>query len=221
MAISTTIQVSNLDNGFILSAERYHPGRNITIKASEYIPLNKVAKISNELFSKKNLKNLQSKLYLINTGDVVDGKIIGNKPLTNNINSTKKIIKQGDIIISRLRPYLRQVAYVDNIHENMDEITNVCSTEFYVLSPIDTKESIAFLVPYLLSPQVQQVLSNAVEGSQHPRFNEDVLMSLNIPVHLINEQDSISNGVINATKKYREYERKSSALIHSVSCYLR
>lgn len=67
-------------------------------------------------------------------------------PTSEQLNSNKKILKTGDVIISRLRPYLRQVAYVD-----IDSNLQLCaSTEFYVLRARNN-ESIAFLVPFLLS----------------------------------------------------------------------
>ena len=65
----------------------------------------------------------------------------------------------GDVIISRLRPYLRQVAFVDSDIRGYElSATILCSTEFFVLRAIE-QESIAFLVPFLLSQSTQQVLA--------------------------------------------------------------
>ncbi len=36
-----------------------------------------------------------------------------NFEVNDSINKNKKILRKGDVIISRLTPYLRQVAYVD------------------------------------------------------------------------------------------------------------
>lgn len=52
-------------------------------------------------------------------------------------------MRKGDVIISRLRPYLRQVAYVD---EDRKEILGA-STEFFVIRARNN-ESIAYLVPF-------------------------------------------------------------------------
>ena len=83
--------------------------------------------------------------YQINTSDAMGGYLrVPSTP--EQLNSNKKILKTGDVIISRLRPYLHQVAYVD-----IDSNLQLCaSTEFYVLRARNN-ESIAFLVPFLLS----------------------------------------------------------------------
>ena len=113
-----------------------------------------------------------------NTSDAMGGYLrVPSNP--EQLNSNKKVLKTGDVIISRLRPYLRQVAYVDT-----DSNSQLCaSTEFYVLRARNN-ESIAFLVPFLLSEAAQTVFANSVEGSQHPRFKEEDILNLVIPSEL-------------------------------------
>ena len=83
--------------------------------------------------------------------------------------AVKKIIKAGDVIISRLRPYLKQVAFVDKVLcEHYDSV--LCSTEYFVLRSKDQHISIAFIVPVLLSREVQNMLISSQEGGHHPRF---------------------------------------------------
>ena len=213
MAVSTIKTTNTLDKGLILAPERYHPGRNLKYETGvKTVTLNDLVNISNKTFTKKDVKTNNDELYLINTGDVSEGKIVGNKELIDDIKSSKKIINPGDVIISRLRPYLRQVAYVDNILEK-DNVTYLASTEFYVLKPIELNKSIAFLVPFLLSKPVQEVFANAVEGSQHPRFNLDVLMSLEIPFEIVQNSTKISNQVLSSIKDYRSYEKKIKGCI--------
>ena len=128
------------------------------------------------------------------------------------LNSNKKILKSGDVIISRLRPYLRQVAYVDS-----DSTAPLCaSTEFYVLRARN-KESIAFLVPFLLSEAVQTVFANSVEGSQHPRFKEEDILNLVVPSQLFEERDKISQDICTAIHQYRAYEKSLGTAIAHVN----
>ena len=57
------------------------------------------------------------------------------------------------------------------------------STEFYVLR-VRNNESIAFLIPFLLSEVVQSVFTNYVDGSQHPRFKKEDILNLVVPPQL-------------------------------------
>lgn len=107
--------------------------------------------------------------------------------------SHKKVVPEGAVIISRLRPYLRQVAYLPRgIYERLGVTSILCSTEFYVICPKNQNQSIAFLVPWLLSKDVQTVLDQATTGGHHPRFDESLLKRLSIPTKLLNEQATIS-----------------------------
>ena len=80
------------------------------------------------------------------------------------------------------------------------------STEFYVLRSRN-KESIAYLVPFLLSEPVQLVFENSVEGSQHPRFKEEDILNLQIPISIYHDRENISQRVISAIASYRIYEK--------------
>lgn len=86
--------------------------------------------------------------------------------------SAKKKAKGGDVIVSRLRSYLRQVAVIPD-----DIDTALLSTEFIVLRP-KSRDDVSFLVPYILSEPIQTILAWSQDGNEHPRFNEQVLLSL-------------------------------------------
>ena len=100
----------------------------------------------------------------------------------------------GDVLISRLRPYLRQVAYVDRTIPVLSEAALLCSTEFFVLRSVD-QQSIAFLVPFLLSVQVQRVLAASQEGGHHPRVRESTLLTLPLPSSLLETRAATSSAV--------------------------
>lgn len=121
--------------------------------------------------------------------------------------SAKKLFQRQDVLISRLRPYLRQVAFADDdLTEKGSYVTLACSTEFFVLRSNST-ESIAFLVLFLLSSPVQKVLAASQEGGHHPRFDEEVLLTLPIPQALLAERANYSSEVIRAIDLYRQSER--------------
>ena len=204
MAISTVVDVSRLDDGNVLAPERYDPRRRFVDQFSPR--LSDVVNLIREQTSAETVDGTQRFLVLA-TGDAREGVIRPTVPPCDGsaIGSTKKRLRPGQVIISRLRPYLRQVAWIDTaLVENTEgHIELVCSSEFYVLDSKDGA-SIAFLVPFLLSNRVQSVLAASQEGGHHPRFNERTLTSLPIPTLLLERREELSARVESAVSQTRQ-----------------
>lgn len=93
--------------------------------------------------------------------------------------SQKRAAHAGDLVVSRLRPYLRQIGFV---HPDAIGARKLAlSTEFYVLAPKQTGESLAYLLPFLLGSHAQAMLASAQEGGHHPRVPRSSLFALRIP----------------------------------------
>lgn len=105
----------------------------------------------------------------------------GIQPISiSEIGSTKKQFQNGDVVISRLRSYLREIAIV----RTTDDVPAMGSSEFIVLRPHvggNTQLSPELLSTYLRSQPVQTILKWCVDGSQHPRFSESDLLSIPVP----------------------------------------
>ena len=204
MAVSTVLEVSRLDDGDVLAPERYDPRRRYLELGG--IRLSDVVSLPREQTSAGTASATQQFLVLA-TGDARDGIVRPTVPPCNGtaIGSTKKRIRPGHVIVSRLRPYLRQVAWIDGeLLESADRQSELlCSSEFYVLQSKD-ESSIAFLVPFLLSSRVQSVLAASQEGGHHPRFNERTLVSLPIPTALLNRRVELSARVERAVRQARQ-----------------
>ena len=200
MAICILKSNKQLGVNFILTPERYNPRRRMSIDNEDTILMSEIVEIVNDIITKKQPQG--KSIIQINTSDAMGGYLNINSEVNDSINSNKKILRKGDVIISRLRPYLRQVAYVD---EDRKEILGA-STEFFVIRARNN-ESIAYLVPFLLSQPAQLVFENSVEGSQHPRFKEEDVLNLKIPKNIYDERANISKRVIEAIESYRSYER--------------
>ena len=200
MAICILKSNKQLGVNFILTPERYNPRRRMSIDNEDTILMSEIVEIVNYIITKKQAQG--KSIIQINTSDAMGGYLNINSEVNDSINSNKKILRKGDVIISRLRPYLRQVAYVD---EDRKEILGA-STEFFVIRARNN-ESIAYLVPFLLSQPAQLVFENSVEGSQHPRFKEEDVLNLKIPKNIYDERANISKRVIEAIESYRSYER--------------
>lgn len=202
MALISTKKASFLGPSFVLAPERYDPRRSLTANVG-CVPLGEIVQIIRKMIQPSD--RLGSCLIL-DTSDAREGIVICRKQQTNDIGSTKKALQLGDVIISRLRPYLRQVAYVDDGIPNLDGAKLLCSTEFFVLRSIN-RQSIAFLVPFLLSKQVQEVLAASQEGGHHPRFDESALITLPVSANAIDKRDEASAAIENAAQLYRESEQ--------------
>jgi hypothetical protein len=122
--------------------------------------------------------------------------------------SAKKRAAEGDLVVSRLRPYLRQIALV-----HPSSVALACgrplalSTEFYVLAPRERGEDLAFLVPFLLSEDVQRALAGAQEGGHHPRVPRSSLFALHVPRSVLRVRAKRSRAV---TEALAEVYRASS-----------
>ena len=98
------------------------------------------------------------------------------------IASTKKLLKAGDLVASRLRSYLREIAIV----EPSTEFPMVASTEYIVLRPNSrTALPVEALLVYLRSSLPQIVLKWSQDGSNHPRFDEKEILRMPVPRELV------------------------------------
>jgi hypothetical protein len=122
-------------------------------------------------------------------------------PMTpeNEIGSTKKRMTNGDVIVSRLRSYLKEIALV----EVPKGVESVGSSEFIVLRSWSTEVYPEVLVVYLRSEPVQTILKWAQDGSNHPRFQEDELLSIKLPDRVIQVQDEIRKLIRSGIQAHR------------------
>jgi hypothetical protein len=206
MSQAAVVRIGDLARGLVLAPERYDPRRRFAPEMGA--ALTDVSQVVNEQVSAAS--GTPGAMYLVlDTGDARGGVISTARQPVNadRLGSSKKRFRSGDVIISRLRPYLRQVAYVDDeLAPSGTEI--VGSTEFYVLRSPDRARSIAFLAAYLLSNPVQVALAAAQEGGHHPRFAAETLGELRIPDKVIANRDAISRSVEDAVRSARTAERR-------------
>ena len=96
------------------------------------------------------------------------------------VGSSKKRFAAGDVVISRLRAYLREIALV----RTTPSVLAVGSSEFIVLRPRDAGKptlSRSALLVFLRSHPVQTILKWSQDGSHHPRFGDEDLMCIPVP----------------------------------------
>lgn len=113
--------------------------------------------------------------------------------------SAKKRALPGDLVVSRLRPYLRQIALVHPRALTAAAGRKLAlSSEFYVLAPRVEGDDLAFLVPFLLAAETQASLASAQEGGHHPRVPRSSLFSLRVPWSVLRQRARTSRAVTDA-----------------------
>ena len=116
----------------------------------------------------------------------------------------RKIVKQGDILYSTVRPYLHNMCIVDKTFLH----TPIASTGFAVMSCFNGVDN-RFLFYYLLSPDFD-AYANATDnakGVAYPAINDDKLYKAIVPLPPISEQRRIVARVDELMAKIDEMER--------------
>lgn len=123
--------------------------------------------------------------------------------------SAKKAAHLGDLLVSRLRTCLRQIALVHPDAFEGPVRPLALSTEFYVLTPRREGDDLAFLLPFLLGDEAQAALAAAQEGGHHPRVPPASLFALRVPRTLVQRRAVVARDVRRALAGHY---RASSAL---------
>ena len=164
--------LAELGEGLVLAPERHLA----TDDAGEGAPLGDLVVERNERVGPADLANA----IVVDTTHAKDGvlDLAGATRDAPPAKSLKKRARAGDLIVSRLRPYLRQVALVTR--------DVAVSTEFYVLAPRSKDDDdLAYLVPFLLGARTQATLAAAQEGGHHPRVPRTSLFAIRVPPDVV------------------------------------
>ena len=121
----------------------------------------------------------------------------------DSIASTKKKLNPGDLVVSRLRSYLKEIAVV----LDTGPTPMVGSTEFIVLRPQKGAVRVEALLVYLRSRYVQTVLEWCQDGSNHPRFDEEELLRVRVPAVVRDIEDEVSAKVQASIQARRDARR--------------
>jgi type I restriction enzyme S subunit len=121
-------------------------------------------------------------------------------------------LKPGDLVVSRLRSYLKEIAVV----LPSGDVPLVGSSEFIVLRPTKTGISPEALLVFLRSPYIQAILNWSQDGSNHPRFDEKVLLAIPIPPTVEKLQDELCKKIKAAISARQESRRLLETAKHVV-----
>ncbi len=206
--------VAELARGWVLAPERYDPA----VRLEGERRLGDLVRV--DVPARRPAELPTGPLLVLETGHAADGFVFPPATLSTAAacQSSKRTLQPGDVLVSRLRPYLRQVAWVDPALFELAPGGNavVASPELLVLRAPDGFDG-ACLVPWLLSPAVQQVLVAAQEGGHHPRVPTEALLALGVPGSVLRSGAAVGTKWRAATADLRRALATAAALVDRAS----
>ena len=137
-------------------------------------------------------------------GRLLEHKTVGERKAVGD----KTIFEKGDILYSKLRPYLLKVLVAPD--------AGICTPEivpFRVYGGIDPN----YIVNYLRSPHVDNLINSITYGVKMPRVGTETMTSLLVPLPPIEEQhrivekiDEMASMVSNYAFAYQKAEKLNS-----------
>lgn len=173
----------------------------------------KECKLGEHVFinSRSIAKNYPYKeIEYLDTGSITNGKIesLQYLKLDEAPSRAKRIVKDGDIVLSMVRPIQRHYGYLRNTKPN-----TVVSTGFLVLT---SKESVDpyFLYSFLTQNDITEYLDVVAEGSTsaYPAFTPDVVENLLITLPPFPEQRAIAGVLSSLDDKIDLLHRQNKTL---------
>lgn len=138
-----------------------------------------VAEIKPNLVSPKEYKD-----YVLVAPDNIEkntGRLL-EKKLVKEINpiSAKHLFFKGQIVYSKIRPYLSKLIFAD--------FDGLCSADMYPISP---KINVRYLMLFMLSKYFLDTVSNIGTRTLLPKTNQEELNSIPVPIPSLEEQTEI------------------------------
>lgn len=188
--------------------QSYYKALEEAIQKGKY----KVAKICNLIDNVKDLSQpFDKKVIYVEIGDIeVENAVVDLKtiPLEKLPSNTKICIKQGDLLISTVRPNRKAVT----IYENNN--TAYCTSAFCVLR--ENGKYKKELLQYLLRTNIfNALIVRNTTGSTYPTINNNDILNLKIPLPPLKVQEKIANELIKRKQKALNLQKEAKECLNS------
>ena len=100
----------------------------------------------------------------------------------------RRIVRNGDTVISSVRPNLQALAYIQHTPENL-----IASTGFYVVTPLQKLLDEKYTYYLLISDGSRQHLEAAAKGVGYPAVDDKDFVTLKFSIPSIEEQQRIAS----------------------------
>jgi type I restriction enzyme S subunit len=148
----------------------------------------------------KTYKFVNSSAVLINTSDILEGKVLNHKKesIENIAGQFKKEFQMNDILYSEIRPINKRFAFID-----FDSKDYVASTKIMILRKKNDTVDNDFLYQFLKSEETIKKLQSIAESRSgtFPQITFSELSNLEIKLPPINIQKKIKSILLNIDKK--------------------
>ena len=136
--------------------------------------------------AKINVTKANPKTWLLDMEDIEKGgRIIKIKNVSEtNALGNKTIFKKGDILYSKLRPYLKKILLAPN--------DGICTSELVPFTLYGTINS-TYIINYLKSPYVDNKINQLTYGVKMPRVGTETMIKFLVPIPPLKEQTKITN----------------------------
>lgn len=151
-----------------------------------------------------------STIFYLDTGSITSNKIseLQLMPLDKSPSRAKRLVKDGDIIYSTVRPNQLHYGYLKNTPKNL-----VVSTGFIVIRTLDLINS-KFLYYYLIQASLTKYLHSIAEGSvsTYPSIKPNDIEDLKISLPPLKEQKAIAEVLSNLDDKIELLQKQNETL---------
>ena len=118
-------------------------------------------------------------------------------------------LRTGDTIFSMVRPYLMNIAYIDETISN-----SIASTGFYVCTPAENVHSL-YLYYLMISPYTVEGLNQYMKGDNSPSIRRDDVENYVYPIPPLTEQQRIVERIESLFAKLEEAKQKAQDALDS------
>ena len=153
-----------------------------------------------ETKEKINAQNADPSIWGLDLEDIEKGgRLLCKKTVSERkAIGDKTLFFRGDILYSKLRPYLLKILVADD--------NGICTPEivpFKMYGGINPE----YIVFYLQSPYVDNYINSITYGVKMPRVGTGTMVSLLVPLPPLNEQNRIVNKIKEVIPTVTEYEK--------------
>lgn len=118
-------------------------------------------------------------------------------------------LRTGDTVFSMVRPYLMNIAYIDETISN-----SIASTGFYVCTPAENVNSL-YLYYLMTSPYTVDGLNRYMKGDNSPSIRKDDIENYAYPIPPLPEQQRIVDRIESLFAKLDEAKQKAQDALDS------
>lgn len=115
----------------------------------------------------------------------------------------RRVLKQGDVLLSTVRPNLKSHLFVNNEVRNL-----VCSTGFSVIRSVNSKSCSGFIFHHLFCHIINNQIEMLISGSNYPAINSNDVKNLKIAIPPKEEQTAIATILSDMDNEIQSLEQR-------------